>query len=325
MNIFGFIAGPLGKFLYFIYNTFAFHNYGLAILFFTLIIRLCLLPLTLKQYKSSAKMQAIQPKLQEIQKRYKTDKEKLNQEMMRLYKENNVNPAGGCLPLLIQMPFLFSLYWDIIQPLTYQLGKTAAQITALVTRVASMEGTTVASFGYQKEIHVLEYFNNHKDKLSQVADLLKPNELLNMNFLGLHLGVIPSISTDKLFGPQAGIYLPLLILPILAVVTTYLSSKLSMPTPVQSKNPNDKPPAGSGMQNTMLFIGPMMTLIFSFSMPAGVALYWIAGSVVQITQQRYINKNILKKGAKPKDDTKLEANPGGKKRQIGSGSNKSGT
>jgi hypothetical protein len=90
------IARPLGEFLLFIYNTLAFHNYGLAILTFTLVVKLVLLPLTVKQYRSSAKMQELQPLIQEIQKRYKNDKEKLNQEMIKVYQENNYNPAGGC-------------------------------------------------------------------------------------------------------------------------------------------------------------------------------------------------------------------------------------
>ena len=84
MNL-DFIAYPLGRFLYFIYNTIAFGNYGLALILFTVIVRLALLPLTIKQYKSTAKMQQIQPKIQEIQKRYKNDKEKLNTELMRVY------------------------------------------------------------------------------------------------------------------------------------------------------------------------------------------------------------------------------------------------
>ncbi len=289
-----FIAFPLGQFLFFIYNTLAFHNYGLAILIFTVIIRLVLLPLTLKQYKSSGKMQLLQPKIQEIQKRYKNDKEKLNQEMMRVYKENNVNPMGGCLPLIIQMPILISLYWVIIQPLKFMLKKSAEQIPSLVDIVTKAYG----SIGYQKEIAVIEYFSSHKDKLAGIENLIKPNEIINMNFLGLHLGVTPSYNPATLFGPDAAIYLPLLLIPILAVITTFLSSKLTMPqgqaAQPQKQSTGDKPGLG-GMQKTMLYIGPIMTLIFSFQLPAGVGLYWIAGYVVQIFQQLYINKHILSK------------------------------
>ena len=109
MNPLDYIAVPLGQFLNFIYNTLAFHSYGLAIIIFTLVIKIVLLPLSINQYRSMARMQEVQPEIQEIQKRYKNDKEKLNQELMRVYQEKKVNPAGGCAPLLIQMPILISL------------------------------------------------------------------------------------------------------------------------------------------------------------------------------------------------------------------------
>lgn len=94
---FDFLAYPLGKFLKFIYDI-AFENYGLAIIIFTFIVRLALLPLTIKQHKSTMKMQEIQPLINDIQKKYKDDREAMNQELMKLYQEHNYNPAGGCLP-----------------------------------------------------------------------------------------------------------------------------------------------------------------------------------------------------------------------------------
>ena len=119
--MFDFLAYPLGKFLKFIYDI-AFENYGLAIIIFTFIVRLAMLPLTVKQHKSSMKMQEIQPLVDDIRRKYKDDREAMNQELMKLYQEHNYNPAGGCLPMLIQMPLLLTLYWVIIQPLKF-MGK----------------------------------------------------------------------------------------------------------------------------------------------------------------------------------------------------------
>lgn len=293
MNL-DFIAGPLGKFLYFIYNTIAFRNYGFAIILFTVIVRLALLPLTIKQYRSTAKMQEIQPKIQEIQKRYKNDKEKLNEELMKVYQENNVNPAGGCLPLLIQMPIILALYWVIVQPLKFMLGKTAEQITALVD--FATKALAPAQMGPQKELATLIFFNEHYQKFKempqQVANILKPEELINMNFLGLNLGKIPKFSPSVLFGPEASTYLPLLIIPIVAVITTYISAKLTMPR----NNDNSKGQSqGAAMTSSMMYVGPLMTLLFAFQLPAGVSLYWTAGYVVQIFQQLYINKHVITK------------------------------
>lgn len=341
MNILDYIALPLGKFLYFIYNTLAFHNYGLAIIFFTIVVKLVLLPLTVKQLKSTTKMQAIQPQIQEIQKRYKNDKEKLNQEMMKVYQENNVNPAGGCLPLLIQMPILISLYWVIVQPLKCMLSKTPDQIKAIVDVVTSAvkaTGGNVKSnimLGSSKELFSLNYINEHRDLLSQLTGNLKASDLINFNFFGLHLGKIPSYATKDLFGPEAYIYLPLLILVALAVVSTFLSTKLSMPK--QNQNSGNQNAMANSMSNTMMYIGPIMTLMFSFQLPAGVILYWMVGYVFQIFQQLYINKYVLKKNApvevkkeltepaKPQSGVKeIAPNKSGKSTNNNNRSNKSG-
>lgn len=90
------------------------HNYGLAIIFFTLIIKFALLPLTLKQTRSMKAMQDIQPEMKKIQNKYEDDKEKQQQEMMKLYQENNVNPAAGCLPMILQLAILIPLYRAIL-------------------------------------------------------------------------------------------------------------------------------------------------------------------------------------------------------------------
>jgi YidC/Oxa1 family membrane protein insertase len=289
MGIFDFIAKPLGQFLYFVYNTIAFKNYGLAIIIFTIVIKLVLLPLTIKQYRSTAKMQEIQPLIEDIQRRYKNDKEKMNQELMKLYQEHKYNPAGGCLPLLIQMPILFSLYWVINQPLRFILNKTPEQINKLIEYVTETVGKV--TMGSSREIGVLNYFNEHISELSNVSDLLKPEELINLKFLGINLGLIPKFDVKLLFGSQMAVYLPLLAIPLLAVTTTFISTKLMTPK-ASEKSKSD---TSSTTQNTMAMIGPLMTLLFSFQLPAGVGLYWIASNLFQIFQQLYINEYVMKK------------------------------
>lgn len=301
---FDWLAYPLGKFLKFIYDI-AFQNYGLAIIIFTFIVRLLLLPLTVKQQKSTLKMQEVQPLINDIQKRYKNDKEKMNQELMKVYQEHNYNPAGGCLPALIQMPIILTLYWVIVQPLKFMLGKDpSTQIPQIVEAAANGMGTVAAKMGTMKELLALNYFNENPGALSQVAGLLDKSELIDFkSFLGLHLGKIASYQPKDLFGPEWKTYIPLLILVILATVTTFISSKLTMPKTNnnQSSGKNKKQedmPAGCS-NNSMLFIGPVMTLMFSFQLPAGVILYWMTGYVFAIFQQLFINKYIIKKNEKP--------------------------
>jgi len=123
MNL-DFIVYPLGSLLKIIYSFVG--NYGLSIVIFTIIVRTALLPLTIKQSESSRKMNELNPKMKEIQEKYKGDKDTLNKKLMELYQEHNYNPASGCLPLLIQMPIIFSLFYVIQQPVKYVFGNQAA-------------------------------------------------------------------------------------------------------------------------------------------------------------------------------------------------------
>lgn len=308
---FDFIAYPLGKFLLFIYNI-AFQNYGLAIIIFTIIVRLALLPLTIKQYKSTSKMQEIQPLINDIQKRYKDDREKMNQELMKLYQEHDYNPAGGCLPLLIQFPIIITLYWVIVQPLKFMLGKsvetinkiveTAAKGVAALEAAAGSTGTVARGFeeimkswGSHREIQAMNFFNEHQEALSQVSGYLDKSELIDFSsFLGVHLGKIATYNPGKILA-QPGVYIPLLILVIFATVTTYFSAKLTMP----KTNKDSGNTAAGCSNNSMMFVGPVMTLMFSFQLPAGVILYWTSGYVVGIIQQLIVNKYVLNKKGKP--------------------------
>ncbi|MCX8128989.1 MAG: YidC/Oxa1 family membrane protein insertase [Clostridia bacterium] len=280
-----FIANPLGQFMYFIYNSMAFHNYGLAIIIFTIFIRLLILPLTIKQYRSTARMQQLQPQIQEIQKRYKNDKEKLQMEMMKFYQENKVNPAGSCLPLLIQMPILFSLWYVITKPFTHMLNVTDQQVEALRTAF------NISKTAGYPQIDIIKQFSLDKvgniispDIAQKIADLKE-----GMHFIGLNLGSVPTwrLNLETLSWEAIG----LLLLPIFATVTTFLSVRISMPKANQS-NQNAQM---AGISNTMMYVAPLMTLIFSFQFPAGLSLYWSVGYVIQIIQQLYINKHVLDK------------------------------
>lgn len=274
MGFLDFIAKPLGQFLYLIYDSVAFKNYGLAIIIFTIIVRAAMVPLTLKQYKSSAEMQKVQPLIQELQRKYSNDKQKLNEETMKLYQEHKINPAGGCLPLLIQMPILLTLWQVITRPLKYMLGFTAIQLEEL-SKISKISVNSTYS-----EINNITYFikAGQGDKVGN----------LNMFFPshgGINLGSIPTYHFDQLTADPMKIWLLLLV--VLAVGTTYLTARMSMPkTTDKATNP---------MGNTMLYISPLMTLIFSFQFPAGLALYWIAGNIFAIGQQYYVNKYVLKK------------------------------
>lgn len=279
MQIFEIVTKPLGFLLLTLYSFI--HNYGLTLIIFTFLVKLIILPLTIKQQKSMAETQRIQPLLAQLQAKYKTDKAKLNEETMKLYKEHNVNPAGGCLPLLIQMPIIIALYWVITQPLTYMFNLTADQINTLkeLTGVVSNQQIDVAKNLTQDIINALGSTNA---------------QIIDFHFLGLDLGATPSMNQ-----PSA-----LWIIPILAAASTYFVSKLSAP----AKNPDAPANDMANSMATMNKIFPLMTAWFTFSFPAGVGLYWVVSNGFQIIQQYALNiylrghKNplVIEKGDKKK-------------------------
>ncbi|MDD5603768.1 MAG: YidC/Oxa1 family membrane protein insertase [Eubacteriales bacterium] len=310
--LFDFISRPLGQVLYFIYNTVAFRYYGLAIIIFTLLIKVLLLPLSVKQYRSTSKMQQVQPQIQDLQRRYKNDKEKMNQELMKLYKENNVNPAGGCLPMFVQLPILISLYRVIQSPLQYMFKKTAEVVGIIYDKIPDDAIEKVANL---KDISIINYFTAHSDKLAEVAEYIQPKEILDLNFLGVfNLGMIPKINYQILVGeemknfiffsgPLWDKYLPLVFIPILAAVTTFISLKYTTPAKkaaakdTKALTAKDDKAAQSmqGMQGSMTYMMPLVTAFFAFSVPAGLGLYWIISNLVQMLQQMYMNRFIIKK------------------------------
>lgn len=253
-------AVPLGFVLDWIYENIAFHNYGFAIIIFTLIMKFALLPLMIKQQKSTVLMRKMQPKLDELKRKYKDDPQRINVETLKLYQENG-NPASGCFTALIQMPILLSLFYVISKPLTYMKHMTTAQINELAKTLGSDVGP---------------YY--------QIAVVAK-NKILNMNFLDLDLSKIPDLG--RLFnGNGTTEYFVLLILPILVAVATFLATRVTPTIDVDSK---DK--SGS-YAKYMMYVAPIMVGMFAFKVPAGLSIYWIVDNFCRMLQQIYINKYV---------------------------------
>jgi len=286
--MFDVIAIPMGAILKFIYDNLAFKNYGIAIILFTVGIKSLLLPLTIKQYQSTSKMSELQPQMQKIQEKYKSDKEKLNEETIKLYQENKVNPAGGCLPLLIQMPILFSLYYVISQPLKYMAGKSADVIGQLYEMIP--QGAD--KIANMKDLSIITYFSNHMDQLKGVSHLIKPEDLLNMDFLGINLGAVPTWNLSNYINAEASIQTFLLLLiPVLSALTAYISVKYSMKDAPKTNESQIQ----SSMQKNMVLLSPVMSGVIAFTLPAGLGLYWITGNIYQIVQQMFINRFVIKR------------------------------
>ena len=275
----GFIYEILGTVLNAIYKIIP--DFGWAIIVFTVIVRLLLLPLTLKQQKSMAGMQKIQPELAKIQKKYANDKEKLNQETMKIYQENNINPMGGCLPLLIQMPILIAVYRVIQQPITYILKiDLPSKISDALQKAANVKS------GITTELDIVAFVNNNMDKavetVKKVGEQFDLKSLqIDFEFFGLNLGLTPNGGGDIL----------LYIIPVICVITSFMVSKVGQP----KKDEN----AQQGSMAMMTYIFPFMTGYFCMMLPAAMGVYWIAGNVIQMIQTVVLNKIFNKNEKDP--------------------------
>lgn len=291
----------MGFIIEFIYNLV--QNYGFSIIIFTVLIKLILMPLAVKSQKAMRKQQKIQPYMMELQQKYANDKEKLQQETMKLYRENNISMTGGCLPLLIQFPILIGLYRVIQKPLTYLLGvdfkltETLSRVTEIMTRMTAEHADIIGKLSTATAEQVA---NNSQIQLSKWVSILNgPNDpwVINFGFLGLDLSVVPSVSVNYILSGKF-MYLDrvlLIFIPLIAILTTWLSMKQSQKMTQMPKNAQQDNPAAS-MNKSMNLMMPIMTGIFTFTLPSGLGLYWIVSNLMQILQQYLLNQYFKKKG-----------------------------
>ncbi len=303
---------------------------ALSIIIFTLVARILLTPLQLSSQRTSRGMSKIQPELTKIQNKYKgrTDQEsqlKQSQEMQALYKKYKINPFAGCLPLLIQFPLIMGLFNVLRTPATYikQLGAVYTDIAAqIMEHVANYQELLQP---YQSNIETmtrrtydlanntsLGQFLSHltssqwNDVMTQVQTQVNNPTVMN----GIESALEVKNKFETFFGfsvvdaPSGLMHVQpwVIIIPIIAGASTYIFTKLTMASNGQTQTAasGQANPAES-MMKTMNIVMPIMTGAFAYTMPIGLALYWIAGNVIMLVQQKVVNKML------EKQDAKLEA------------------
>lgn len=279
---FDFIAKPFGIVMEFIYNTLAFKNYGIAILIFTVVIKILLMPLQIKQQRSMVKQQEIQPELQELQKTYANDRAKLAEEQQKLYAKYNISMTAGCLPLLIQFPLIIALYQIIRQPLTYISGLSAGAV-AKIAEVLKLNDELIINNALIKDSSLL----------GQVSQWMDKSDIINMNFLKIFdLGETPAFNPKTIID-NPSLYLPLLLIPILSGVSAILLQHMSMARVNGAKKKEEKK-EGPNVANGMMKLMPIMSFVIAFTVPAGLGLYWTISNVLSIGQTVLINRIFAK-------------------------------
>ena len=282
--MFNFFANLFGYILNIIYNLV--NNYGIAIIIFTIGLKLIMLPISLKQQKTLKKNAEMQVKVKEIQEKYSSDSTRMNQELVDLYKNENMSPFSGCLTSIVQFIVILSIFFLVSKPLTYMKHIDSETISKYVKEVSEETGEALR----YEEIAIIKAKSDED-----------PNVDLNMNFLGLDLSDVPSQNyTD----------LKVFIIPVLYVITSIASTKLTTSlnkkkeeNPVikdekEEKKKEKEDDAMDEMNKQMNLMMPIMSVSIALIAPLGLALYWLVSNVLSIIERLIINKVYKEEGEK---------------------------
>lgn len=275
-----------------------FGNYGAALILFALLVKLILFPFSLKGKRSMIQMNALSAKMNKLQKMYGNNKEKYNLEVQKLYEKENVNPMGGCLWSMLPLLILLPLYYIVREPLTYMMGLTTDQITALLGALP----TTVAQTGAYYQLTAADVLaRNFSAVASNPAVAAFKDSLLELNFdfLGINLASTPNWKfwADGISWPSVG----LALMPIISAGTSFLFSFISMKTNAINQQSAQ---ATNSTTKSMMFMSPIISLWIGFAMPASMSIYWIAQNLFSLLQEYLAGKMLKKDYEKAAEDAK---------------------
>ncbi len=283
-NIFGYIL----KWIYLLVK-----NYGLAIIIFSVLVKIVMLPISIKQQKTMKKNEKIQKELKILQIKHKGNPERLNQETMELYKRENINPFGGCFTIIIQFVLLISMFYLVKSPLTYMQKIDNNVIENEIVEIKKVNGEESISRGYP-EMSVIKYLKQNNDTENQMY--------INMNFLGLDLSKVP----QENFGDWK-----VFVIPVLYVISSILSIKMTTNMTNKKKEEKDKKEEKAlltddnkaemdqeemtaQMNKSMSLMMPILSVSVSLIAPLGLALYWLINNIIMMIERLILNKLFSK-------------------------------
>lgn len=336
MGIFSLFAKPLGFVMQWVYQLVG--GYVLAILVFTLLIKVVLFPLSIKNQKSQADRARLAPRLERIQKKYAGDRQKLQEKQQQLYQKEGVSMTGGCLPMVLQMLVLFSVIAVIYKPLTYIQRIPAEQITACVTVVkddlmapikADLESQNLSKEDFDKklkaeekkidqkysaesyygELNLMKVMDKYSDQM--VKALEKNCNLTNIKATEIITNMESTRDEFAVFGislldmPNYTGIRPnwLWLIAIASGVAALFQSIISMKYSKAAMSAEQQQMAGCS-NNAMMYSMPIMSLVIAFTVPGGVALYWTFSNLLGIAQTAILNK--MYNPAKAREQAEIE-------------------
>lgn len=312
-----FFANMFGYVLNFLYEIVG--NYGLAIILFSVLVKALMLPISIKQQKTMKKSQKLNEEMKQLQFKYKNDPEKLNQEVISLYKREKMSPFSGCFSAIIQIVLLFSVFFLVRSPLTY-MRKIDTEVIKQAETVVQQNGST----SNYKEIAVISFVNNLKNGISvnkEPSNSSENNEIVeeqkseteeqtqksdfniedyidalyvNMEFIGLDLSKVPTEDLKDI---------KVLVIPVLYVISSFVSIKLATPKGANKKETSKKM-IGDGTEQekapeydpmaeankSMTWFMPIMSISIACIAPLGLALYWLVNNILMISERIVLNK-----------------------------------
>ena len=295
MQVLGFLAIIFGPIMEWIYRFIP--NYGWALIVFTLLVNLVVLPLRIKQQKSTARMSAFQPKMQEIQKKYAKDKNRQQEELMKFQQEYGFSMTAGCMPMALNFLFIFGIIEVVYRPLQYILGVSQDVIAQMVEIANSTLGESLIATDYRVQSALINLVKSNGEAFSSVlGDKLADVQNFQMMFFGIDLGQTPLSSWPSIA----------IIIPILSVVTMIIVQVITMKM------------SGQEMSGSMKALPWIMSIMFgyiAFTIPTGFSLYYTVSNIASFIQSLIAKRIYDPEKVKAQVEAEIEAKRAEKKKK----------
>ena len=289
------IRVPFGYLLDWLY-TFT-NNYGLALILFSLIVKLVLLPMSVKSKKSMLKMSRLSPQVKALEAKYGDDKQKYQLAVQQMYKEEGVSMGGGCLWSFIPLLILLPLYYVIREPITYMMHNSRSISEAIVAFLQA-SGENLGKNAYYAQLAAAGHIGDYMEELKSLAVTANANlQAMNFQFLGIDLAGIPTFRFWDCEGwSEIGLFLIPVVSAGLQAVSMWISQKMNNQVATNADGEQDADAAKAANQTnaTMMLMMPLMSLWIGFSMPAAISIYWIAQAVFGAVQDYFLTKHYRK-------------------------------
>ena len=297
------VTVPFGWLLGFLYETIG--NYGVAMILFAIIVQLVLLPMNAKSKKSMMKMSRIQPRIQEIQRKYANDQQKQNEAIQKLQQEEGVGMGfGGCIWSFVPMLILFPLFTVIRQPITYILGESAEVAAQIIAIVKEQAPALFSGNAYYDQVVAAGAISTYATEIAAAIPGISAETLagINFDFFGINLGAIPEFNIFGANWAWDWAHIGAFLIPVVSTGSQFLQMWINQKTNdslitnekgIQDKEMAEKSQTAQQTKSMMLMM-PLMTLWIGFTVSAGLSVYWFIGGLVRMISDPIMTKHYRK-------------------------------